>query len=530
MALPLTGRTILVTGAARGVGRAIAQCLAEKGARLVLADILEAQGRETASALRGQGHDVRFLAADIGDPGSIDALARDIGAQEGALHGLVNNAAIATNVGGKMFDEIDIELWDRVQRVNVRGTWLVTRAVAALMTTGGRIVNIASDTALWGAPRLLAYTASKGAIMAMTRSLARELGPRGIGIACIAPGIMRNEATDYVPAERHKFYEDGRAVPGPQVPEDIVETVAFLLSEGALALTGQGFARQCRARVHVSALHRIDVDGISLLTRAGGDGVPLVLLHGIGSNAASFESLIAAMSDEAPVYAWDLPGYGASQALDEHWPLAANYAASLLHVLDALGVSRAIVLGHSLGCLIGGAFAAAHAERVAGVALIAPASGYGVPRGGVLPDHVQARIDDFDRLGAAAFARSRAFRLVFEPEHHADVVASVMRSMAALTAAPYAQAVRMLGSGTLAQDAARLAAPTLVAVGADDVVTPPAGVEKIAAALSPDHLVGGAMHRIARAGHAVTQEQPAALAALIAQLRADIEKRASRRV
>ena len=158
-----------------------------------------------------------------------------------AIHGLVNNAAIATNVGGKLFDEIDLDLWDRVMRVNVRGTWLVTRALAPLFFDGGqgRIVNLASDTALWGAPRLLAYVASKGAVISMTRSLARELGPRGIGVTVVAPGIMRGEATEYVPAERHALYESGRAVPGPQHPEDIVDTVVFLLTPGALALTGQ---------------------------------------------------------------------------------------------------------------------------------------------------------------------------------------------------------------------------------------------------------------------------------------------------
>ena len=138
--------------------------------------------------------------------------------REGEIHGLVNNAAIATNVGGKPFDEIDLDLWDRVMRVNVRGTWLVTRALAPLFAEGGhgRIVNVASDTALWGAPRLLAYVASKGAVISMTRSLARELGPRGIGVTVVAPGIMRCEATEYVPAERHRLYETGRAVPGPQ--------------------------------------------------------------------------------------------------------------------------------------------------------------------------------------------------------------------------------------------------------------------------------------------------------------------------
>ena len=236
----LSGRTIVVTGAARGVGRAIARGCAKAGARLVLGDIMEAAGREAAAELAPTTA-VRFAPIDLDDPDSIRAFAGEIVAREGAIHGLVNNAAIATNVGGKAFDEIDLELWDRVMRVNVRGTWLVTRALAPLFAEGeqGRIVNLASDTALWGAPRLLAYVASKGAVISMTRSLARELGPRGIGVTVVAPGILRCEATEYVPAERHRLYENGRAVPGPQTPEDIVDTVVFLLTPGALALTGQ---------------------------------------------------------------------------------------------------------------------------------------------------------------------------------------------------------------------------------------------------------------------------------------------------
>ncbi|MFL9824039.1 SDR family oxidoreductase [Rhodoplanes sp. SY1] len=235
----LNGRTIVVTGAARGVGRAIAEACGRRGARLVLADILVEAGEATTAELVRQNIDARFVPVDLGEPESVTRFADAIAAQDETIDGLVNNAAIATNVGGKLFDEIDLDLWDRVQRVNVRGTWLVTRALAPLMGRGGRIVNLASDTALWGAPRLLAYTASKGAVMAMTRSLARELGPRGIAVTAVAPGIMRCEATDYVPAERHALYENGRAVPGPQTPEDIVDVVAFLLSEGALPLTGQ---------------------------------------------------------------------------------------------------------------------------------------------------------------------------------------------------------------------------------------------------------------------------------------------------
>jgi NAD(P)-dependent dehydrogenase (short-subunit alcohol dehydrogenase family) len=237
----LRGRTVVVTGAARGVGRAIARGCARHGARLVLGDILEEAGRAAAVELTESGASARFVPIDLGDPAGIESFARSVSAQEGCIHGLVNNAAIATNVGGKSFEEIDLDLWDRVMQVNVRGTWLVTKALTPLFTEDrqGRIVNIASDTALWGAPNLLAYVASKGAVISMTRSLARELGARGIGVTAVAPGIMRNEATEYVPPERHRLYEMGRAVPGPQYPEEIVDAIVFLLTSGALALTGQ---------------------------------------------------------------------------------------------------------------------------------------------------------------------------------------------------------------------------------------------------------------------------------------------------
>lgn len=235
--MTLQGRHILVTGAARGLGAEIARRLAGQGATLILADIAEEAGRATAQALGA-----RFLPVDLGDPASIAALADAVAERTGGvLHGLVNNGAIATGIGGIGFEEIEIDSWDRVQRVNVRGTWLMTRAAARLLRASGagRIVNVASDTALWGAPNLMSYVASKGAVMAMTRSLARELGPDRIGVTTVAPGILTTESTEYVPEARHRFYAEGRAVPGPQGPEEITDVVAFLLSEGALTLTGQ---------------------------------------------------------------------------------------------------------------------------------------------------------------------------------------------------------------------------------------------------------------------------------------------------
>ena len=233
----LRDRHILLTGAARGLGAEIARSLARHGARLILADIAEDEGRATAAELGA-----KFLPVDLGDPASITALAEAAWEETGGtLHGLVNNGAIATGIGGIPFEEIEIDSWDLVQRVNVRGTWLMTRAAAPILRASGsgRVVNMASDTALWGAPKLMSYVASKGAVMAMTRSLARELGPDRVGVTAVAPGILTTESTDYVPEARHRQYAEGRAVPGPQGPGEITDVVAFLLSEGALTLTGQ---------------------------------------------------------------------------------------------------------------------------------------------------------------------------------------------------------------------------------------------------------------------------------------------------
>jgi len=236
--ISLAGKRVLVTGAARGLGRAFAEGAARAGAKLMLADLLQEEGRAAAAAIGGEAG---FVPIDLADPASI---ARAVGAacdRLGGLDGLVNNAAIATGIGGKTYDEIDIETWDKVMTVNVRGTWLVTRAAAPFLRRAGtgKIVNIASDTALWGAPRLLHYVASKGAIIAMTRSLARELGPDGIAVNAIAPGLTLGQATDYVPEERHRLYVENRAMPRAQLPQDVVGAVLFLLSDAADFVTGQ---------------------------------------------------------------------------------------------------------------------------------------------------------------------------------------------------------------------------------------------------------------------------------------------------
>ncbi len=231
----LRDRRILITGAARGLGRAFAEHAIAAGARVAVADILEDAGRTAAREIGAV-----FVPLDLASPASIQACVARASEALGGLDGLVNNGAI-TSSGGKTLDELDVDVWDRVMSVNVRGTWLATRAALPhLRASGqGRVINVASDTALWGAQKLLAYVASKGAVIAMTRAMARELGADAITVNAVAPGLTLVEATEYIPAERHRLYVDGRAIQRQQTPADVCGAVTFLLSGAAGFITGQ---------------------------------------------------------------------------------------------------------------------------------------------------------------------------------------------------------------------------------------------------------------------------------------------------
>ena len=144
----------------------------------------------------------------------------------------------------RLCDEVEVAsgptAGDKAFAVNVRGTWLMTRScLPSLRKAKGHVVNIASDTAIWGAPKLLAYISSKGAVIAMTRGMARELGPDGITVNAVAPGLTEVEATEYVPAERHQHYAQGRALKRSQQAQDVCGAVLFLLSDDAAFMTGQ---------------------------------------------------------------------------------------------------------------------------------------------------------------------------------------------------------------------------------------------------------------------------------------------------
>ena len=233
----LDGRRIFVTGGARGLGEAFVRALCAAGAQVAFGDVLAERGHALAAEL---GRQAMFVDLDMRDPDSIRTAIQTATENMGGLDGLLNNAAV-TNSGGRDLDQIDVDTWDTVMAVNVRGPWLAACAArASLKASGsGRIVNIASDTALWGAPRLMAYVASKGAIMAMTRSMARELGPDNITVNAIAPGLTLVEATEYVPRARHDHYLNGRAIPREQVPGDVTGSVLFLMSAASAFVTGQ---------------------------------------------------------------------------------------------------------------------------------------------------------------------------------------------------------------------------------------------------------------------------------------------------
>ncbi|MFL6797789.1 MAG: alpha/beta fold hydrolase [Xanthobacteraceae bacterium] len=256
--------------------------------------------------------------------------------------------------------------------------------------------------------------------------------------------------------------------------------------------------------------------GLSYLGSDAGQGLPIVLLHGIGSNAQSFVPLMQALASHYSTLAWDAPGYGNSQELPQEWPDASDYALALERLLAATGVSRCVVVGHSLGALIAARYAVSFPLQVMALVLISPALGYGAEKHAPLPPPVAKRIEELDRLGPAAFSRARSPGLLADPAARPDVLQTVQQAMAAVRRPGYDQAARLLAVGRLVEDAAKMTVPTAVLVGLQDRITPPAHVRR-----AFDGLLA-AQERLYRefdhAGHAICLEQPALVADAIAEL------------
>jgi len=252
-------------------------------------------------------------------------------------------------------------------------------------------------------------------------------------------------------------------------------------------------------------------DGIGWRERPGA-GPVLVALHGIGSEASCFEALAAHLPGWR-VIAWNAPGYGGSAPLKADWPLAEDYAAALASLVEGLGLGRFHLLGHSLGTLIAASYSLAQPDTLLGLTLAACAQGGGTAPGTALPPAQAARLTELQRDGAVAFAAARAPRLIHAPEANPALVATVAASMAKVRLPGYGQAVRMLASGDLVADCARLAVPTAVIVGHGDIVTPPDQSARAHAAIPAALRLGFA--QVPGTGHAIHLQAPEALARVL---------------
>ena len=245
------------------------------------------------------------------------------------------------------------------------------------------------------------------------------------------------------------------------------------------------------------------VGGMRIAYWDGGAGAPLLVLHGIGSAGESFAPQFAGLADRFRIVAWDAPGYGGSDDHSSAKPRPQDYAAVAAGLLDALGIARAHVLGHSLGGLMAGALARHHAARVDRLVLASVASGYRLGPSDPYPPVLQGRLDDFAALGAAGVAEKRVARLC-APDARPEAVAAVQRVMAKLRMPGYAQAVALLGQGDLIADAPGIVTPTLVVCGDADVVTPPERCRAVAAPIS-----GARYQSLGPVGHACYVEDAA---------------------
>ncbi|MBL8378317.1 MAG: 3-oxoacyl-ACP reductase FabG [Burkholderiales bacterium] len=240
--MKLAGKVAIVTGGATGIGKALATRLAEDGAVVVIADI---RGADTAAAEHiAAGRRAIGIATDVSDEGATRAMAEAALRAFGRIDILVNNAAVFSVLTPGPFEAIPAADWKRVMEVNTLGPFLCVKAVAPHLRAqrSGRIINLASGAPLKGIPGMLHYVSSKGAVIAFTRALARELGPDNITVNALAPGFTLSEGVLENSIHVDKFREviiKSRSIPRDETPQDLVGALSFLASDDSAFMTGQ---------------------------------------------------------------------------------------------------------------------------------------------------------------------------------------------------------------------------------------------------------------------------------------------------
>jgi NAD(P)-dependent dehydrogenase (short-subunit alcohol dehydrogenase family) len=234
----LDGKVAVVTGAAQGIGRAIADGLAAEGARIVVADLQGA--REAAATYR----DGLGITADVANEEDVQSLVDETVERCGGIDVLVNNAGLYASLEMRSFEQIPLEEWRQVMDVNVASMFLMCRAVVPVMRQGGggTIVNISSGTPFRGVPFLLHYVTSKGAIVAFTRALAKELGKDSVRVNCVAPGFTMSAGVEAHPEVIERLRDvsvAARTIQRDQLPEDVVGAVVYLSGPASDFVTGQ---------------------------------------------------------------------------------------------------------------------------------------------------------------------------------------------------------------------------------------------------------------------------------------------------